>query len=71
MKNLKDRALTELDELRKTRFKMKDKFEEDLEKTFWDTYCIQTWRRCVEELGVLNKFSLQLAFTKSKSSKTR
>jgi len=57
----------ELDELRKTRVKIKDIYKEDLEKAFLDIY-FKPRSICEKEIEVLNKFSLQQAITNSKNS---
>jgi len=64
---LRERAWKELDELKIIRVKMKVKFNEDLEKAFLDAY-FKPGQKCVGELEVLKKFSLQLAITNSKNS---
>jgi len=63
----RERAWKELDELKITCVKMKVKFNEDFEKAFLDAY-FKPVPKCVEELEVLKKFSLQLAITNSKNS---
>jgi len=63
----RERAWKELDELKITRVKMKVKFNEDLENAFLDAY-MKPGPKCVGELEVLKKFSLQLAITNSKNS---
>jgi hypothetical protein len=65
--DLRARAWKELDELRKPKVKMRIKFNEDLEKAFLDVY-FKPGPKCQDELGVLKKFSLQLAITNAKSS---
>lgn len=65
--DLRERAWDELDELRKTRVKMKIQFEGDLEKAFLDAY-FKPRRESAKELEVLKKFSLQLAITNAKNS---
>jgi len=60
-------AWKELDELRKTRVKLKDIYKEDLEKAFLDIY-FKPRSICEKEIEVLKKFSLQLAITNSKNS---
>jgi len=55
---LRESAWKELDELKITRLKMKVKFNEDLEKAFLDAY-FKPGPKCVGELEVLKKFSLQ------------
>ncbi len=54
---LRERAWKELDELKITRVKMKVKFNEDLEKAFFDAY-FKPGPKYVGELEVLKKFSL-------------
>jgi len=46
---------------------MKVKFNEDLEKAFLDAY-LKSGPKCVGELEVLKRFSLQLAITDLKNS---
>ncbi len=63
-------AWKELDELRKTRVKMKDKYQGSLEKAFLDVF-FKPSAKCEKELEVLRKFSLLLAITNSKNTEKR
>ena len=63
-------AWKELDELRKTRVKMKDKYQGDLEKALLDVF-FKPSAKCEKELEVLRKFSLLLAITNSKNTKKK
>ncbi len=67
---LRTSAWKELDELRKTRVKMKDKYQGNLEKAFLDVF-FKPSAKCEKEMEILRKFSLLLAIINSKNTKKR
>ena len=64
--NLRASAWKKLNELRKTKVKIEDRYKGDLEKAFLDSYIKP---RSKKELEVLKRFSIQLAIVNSKISK--
>ena len=66
--NLRANAWKQLNELRKTKVKIEDRYKGDLEKAFLDAY-FKPRSNCQKEIEVLKRFSIQLAIANSKISK--
>lgn len=66
--NLRTSTWKQLNELRKTKVKIEDRYKGDLEKAFLDAY-FKPRSNCQKELEVLKRFSIQLAIANSKISK--